>query len=48
VAAIEEGRAVFENIRKFITYIHQYPEIVPIWPMCCSAFRCRRSSNPRH
>jgi potassium/sodium efflux P-type ATPase len=31
VAAIEEGRAIFENIRKFITYIfaHLVPEAVP-------------------
>jgi Ca2+-transporting ATPase len=31
VAAIEEGRAVFENIRKFITYIfaHLVPEAIP-------------------
>src|SRR4030065_433142 len=31
VAAIEEGRAVFENIRKFVTYIfaHLVPEAVP-------------------
>lgn len=31
VAAIEEGRAVFDNIKKFITYIlaHLTPEIVP-------------------
>jgi calcium-translocating P-type ATPase len=31
VSAIEEGRAVFENIRKFITYIfaHLVPEAVP-------------------
>jgi sodium/potassium-transporting ATPase subunit alpha len=31
VAAVEEGRAVFENIRKFITYIFtsNVPEIVP-------------------
>jgi len=31
VAAIEEGRAVFENIRKFITYIlaHLVPEVIP-------------------
>ncbi len=31
VAAIEEGRVVYENIRKFITYIfaHATPEIVP-------------------
>jgi magnesium-transporting ATPase (P-type) len=31
VNAIEEGRAVFENIRKFLTYIlaHNVPELVP-------------------
>ena len=31
VAAVEEGRAVFENIKKFITYIfaHLVPEAVP-------------------
>jgi len=31
VAAIEEGRIVYENIRKFITYIfaHTTPEVVP-------------------
>lgn len=31
VAAIEEGRAVFSNIRKFFTYIltHNVPELVP-------------------
>ncbi len=31
VAAIEEGRAVFENIRKFLTYIlsSNIPELVP-------------------
>jgi potassium/sodium efflux P-type ATPase len=31
VAGIEEGRAVFENIRKFISYIfaHLVPEVVP-------------------
>lgn len=31
VAGIEEGRAVFDNIRKFITYIfaHLVPEVVP-------------------
>jgi sodium/potassium-transporting ATPase subunit alpha len=31
VSAVEEGRAVFENIRKFLTYIlaHNVPELVP-------------------
>ncbi|MBI3395417.1 MAG: cation-transporting P-type ATPase [Spirochaetia bacterium] len=31
VSAIEEGRAVFDNIRKFLTYIlaHNVPELVP-------------------
>ena len=31
VAAIEEGRVVYENIRKFVTYIfaHATPEVVP-------------------
>ena len=31
VAGVEEGRAVFDNIRKFITYIfaHLVPEVVP-------------------
>jgi len=31
VAAIEEGRVVYENIRKFITYIfaHATPEVIP-------------------
>lgn len=31
VSAIEEGRTVFENIRKFLTYIltHNIPELVP-------------------
>jgi len=31
VSAIEEGRAVFENIRKFLTYIltHNFAELVP-------------------
>jgi calcium-translocating P-type ATPase len=31
VNAIEEGRAVFENIRKFLTYIlaHNIPELIP-------------------
>jgi hypothetical protein len=31
VAAIEEGRAVFENIKKFLTYIfaHLVPEGIP-------------------
>jgi calcium-translocating P-type ATPase len=31
VAGVEEGRAVFENVRKFLTYIltHNVPELVP-------------------
>jgi calcium-translocating P-type ATPase len=31
VAAVEEGRVVFENLRKFVTYIfaHSTPEVVP-------------------
>ena len=31
VAAVEEGRVVYDNIRKFITYIfaHAVPEVVP-------------------
>ena len=31
VAAIEEGRVVYENIRKFVTYIfaHATPEVIP-------------------
>ena len=31
VAAIEEGRVVYENTRKFVTYIfaHATPEVVP-------------------
>jgi P-type E1-E2 ATPase len=31
VNAVEEGRAVFENIRKFLTYIlaHNVPELIP-------------------
>lgn len=36
VAAIEEGRAVFENIKKFITYIfaHLVPEAIPFIFYC--------------
>jgi len=32
IAAVEEGRTVYENIRKFVTYIfaHATPEVVPI------------------
>ena len=31
VAAVEEGRVVYDNIRKFVTYIfaHATPEVVP-------------------
>jgi sodium/potassium-transporting ATPase subunit alpha len=39
VNAIEEGRAVFENIRKFLTYI---PTMFPSWSRT-SPFRCFRS-----
>ena len=36
VQAIEEGRAVFANIRKFLTYIltSNIPEIVPYLALC--------------
>ena len=40
-SAIEEGRAVYDNIRKFITYIFasNVPEIMPfILTACCSRF----------
>ncbi len=35
VNAVEEGRAVFENIRKFLTYIlaHNVPELIPYLAM---------------
>ena len=37
VAAIEEGRAVYANIKKFVTYIfaNNIPEIVPSLPLSC-------------
>jgi len=43
VAAIEEGRAVFDNIRKFLTYIltSNIPSSCRIWRSRCSGFRCR-------
>ncbi len=53
VSAIEEGRAVFQNIRKFLTYVlvHNVAELmVLIWPptISCTGRRpppaCRRSS----
>jgi len=41
VAAVEEGRVVYDNIRKFITYmfVHAIPELVPflIYALCDSA-----------
>jgi magnesium-transporting ATPase (P-type) len=42
VVAIEEGRAVFQNIRKFITYVftHNVAELVPSWPSPCSPYPC--------
>ena len=42
VNAVEEGRAVFENIRKFLTYIlaHNVAELVPVSRVSrCSRFR---------
>jgi sodium/potassium-transporting ATPase subunit alpha len=49
VAAIEEGRAVFENIRKFLTYIlsSNIPELVPYLAYALTRlrrFRCRSRS----
>ena len=51
VAAIEEGRAVFDNIRKFLTYIltSNVPELVPylafvLLPRCRCRSRSSRSS----
>jgi len=43
VAAIEEGRAVFDNLRKFLTTScpRIFPNWCPISPSCCSAFHCR-------
>jgi len=42
IAAVEEGRAVYDNIRKFLTYIltSNIPEIVLIWLLPCSRYRC--------
>ena len=54
VAAVEEGRVVYDNIRKFITYIfvHAIPEIVPfvIFALAGGAIplplpRCRSSRS---
>ena len=43
VAAIEEGRAVYDNIRKFVTYI--FASNIPSWcrssPSSWSGSRCR-------
>ncbi len=46
VNAVEEGRAVFQNIRKFLTYVlvHNVAELVPYLPSPCS--RCRLRSRP--
>ena len=43
VAAVEEGRAVFNNIRKFLTYVltHNVPELIPYLGFSCSGFRWR-------
>ena len=47
VSAIEEGRAVFANIRSFLTYIltSNVPELVPISRLSFSAFRRRSRSS---
>ncbi len=36
VNAVEERRAAFENIGKFLTYIlaHNVPELIPYWRSC--------------
>ena len=43
VAGVEEGRAVFANIRKFLTYIlaSNVPELVPYLAFVLFRFRCR-------
>ncbi len=43
VWAIEEGRAVFDNVRKFITYISPaiFPKPSRLSSMSCSTCRCR-------
>jgi P-type E1-E2 ATPase len=43
VSAVEEGRAVFQNIRKFLTYVlvHNVAQLVPIWLLSCSRSRFR-------
>jgi len=43
VSAIEEGRAIYDNIRKFITYIFasNVAEVVPFLATASSAFRSR-------
>ena len=55
VAAVEEGRLVYDNIRKFVPYIfaHATPEVVPVpdlravaaAPSRCRSPRCRSSRS---
>ena len=54
VAAVEEGRVVYDNIRKFVTYIfaHATPEVVPflIYALSGGAYTATidRDADPRH
>jgi sodium/potassium-transporting ATPase subunit alpha len=43
VNAVEEGRAVFSNTRKFLTYVlaHNVPSWFPTWPSRVSVSRWR-------
>lgn len=43
VAAVEEGRNIYDNIRKFIRYLlaSNVGEILVMFLRCCSACRCR-------
>ena len=43
VAAVEAGRRVYDNIRKFILYIfaHTTPEVTPFWCSRSAAARSR-------
>ena len=52
VNAIEEGRAVFENIRKFLTYVlaHNVPELIPYLAFfdVCDSVAADADSDPGH